>query len=353
VADHLRREIMKGTWLDEMPGAPALATALNVDHKTIIAAMEKLEQEGLLLSQGPGRCRKITLPQKRATNILNICILPYEEPEKERPLILELLHRIQEAGHRCSIASKSLPQLGMDTARIARYIKDKSVDLWIPMCASREVLEWFASSDTPAFALFGRRRGVNLGSIGPDKLPAISQVVQELVSLGHRRIVYLTRKERRLPNPGLPEQRFLDELKSAGIETGVYNLPDWEDNRQDLAACIDKLWQYTPPTALLIDECEFFVATLHHLAQKGITAPRDVSLVSIDSDPIFDWCQPEISQVRWDVKAVVQQSMLWIEQLSRGINRREVINTRAEFVKGSTIGPARGLKMKTGEVSPS
>ena len=115
-------------------------------------------------------------------------------------------------------------------------------------------------------------------------------------------------------------------------------MPDWEDNLDSFHACIDNLFQHTPPTALIIDESPFFIAASHHLAQSGLSAPRDVSLICQDHDPVFDWCQPPISHINWATEPLVAGTVEWINQFSRGNHQREAMYTEAIFVEGGTTG---------------
>ena len=41
--------------------------------------------------------------------------------------------------------------------------------------------------------------------------------------------------------------------------------------------------------ALIVDELRLFVATQQLLARKRLQVPEDVSLVSMASDPAFEW----------------------------------------------------------------
>ncbi|MDB4320903.1 hypothetical protein N9950_01075, partial [Akkermansiaceae bacterium] len=54
-----------------------------------------------------------------------------------------------------------------------------------------------------------------------------SEAVHRLIGLGHRRVVHICRGDRRKPNPGKSEQKFLEILASHGLPVGDYNLPDW------------------------------------------------------------------------------------------------------------------------------
>lgn len=67
--------------------------------------------------------------------------------------------------------------------------------------------------------------------------------------------------------------------------------------------------------------------------------PEDVSLVCTDADPSFDWCQPPISHIRWDIDPVVRRVVRWVGNVSAGKPDLRQTLTPAEFVPGGTIGP--------------
>jgi DNA-binding LacI/PurR family transcriptional regulator len=336
----LREQILRGVWRGEMPGAPTVATELEVDHRMAIAAFRLLENEGLLEPQGAGRRRRILLPENYSPPALRLRILSYEESDRQQFYVIDLLHQLIKEGHTAGFASKTLHELGMDVSRVTRFVEKTEADAWVVISGSREVLEWFARQPKPAFALAGRRRGIPIAGSGPDKVPAQREAVRRLIALGHRRIAMLSHEERRKPGPGFAERSFLEELQSLGIPTGPYNLPDWKDDIDDFHRCLGSLFRHTPPTALLIDEMPLFVAAQQHLAQLGILAPRDVSLICLDPDPAFAWCQPSVAHIHWEPLPLVRRIVRWADNVARGKDDRRQSFTKAEFVKGGTIGPA-------------
>jgi DNA-binding LacI/PurR family transcriptional regulator len=340
VAAYLRAELLRGTWQGEMPGAPTLAVELNVDHRIIIAAFGLLEMEGLLESQGAGRRRRIKQPEGYSPPALRVRILCYEDSDRQQFYVVDLLHRLMEMGHVAGIAPKTLQELGMDLTRVTRLVDKTNADAWVVFAGSREILEWFAKQPKPACAFAGRRRGIPIAGIGPDKAPALKIAMRRLVALGHRRIVMLAREERRKPNPGFFERVFLEELETHGIRTGSYNLPDWKDNVNEFHRCLDSLFRHTPPTALLIDAMPLFVAAQQHLAQLGILAPRDVSMICMDPDPAFAWCRPSVAHIHWDTAPLVRRITNWADNVARGKDDRRQSFTKAELVEGGTMGPA-------------
>jgi DNA-binding transcriptional regulator YhcF (GntR family) len=341
LAAYLRNEILRRRWIGSMPGMNQLAAEFGVDDKTVEVALRQLEHEGFLMAQGQGRRRLISTPSADATRSLRVAILLSEPEDRKVDYMVELQHMLADAGHVVFYPQATLRELGMDVARIARMVGKTPADAWVVVSASREVLEWFSKQPEPAIAFAGRARKVPIAVAGPDKLPALISIVRQLVAHGHQRIVLLVRTRRRLPEPGAFERAFLDELRAHGISASTYNLPHWEETIEDFHKRLESLFQLTPPTALIVDEAPFMLATLQFLLKWGLQVPQDVSLVCTDGDPTFAWCQPSMAHIHWDSRLVLQRVVRWAANVSRQKQDLRQTLTKAEFVPGGTIGPAR------------
>ena len=340
VAAHLRSEIERGHWIGNMPGVVWLAGELAVNHKTVEAAVRQLEQEGLLATQGARRCRVIVPPTGKTVRPLRVAILPYDPADSFLAYIVELQHALTDAGHTTVVTTKSLTELAMDPARIARIVKQTEADAWIIQSGSSEVLQWFTKQTTPALALFGRREGIPIAAAGPATEIAYATATRQLIVHGHRRIVLICRSERRKPTLGNSERTFLDELTAHSIPTSDYNMPDWEETTDGFQALLTSLFRVTPPTALIIGEGTFFAATLQFLARKGLRTPEQVSLICMDPDPSLVWCKPTIAYIRWDPAPVLRRIVQWASAVSKGRSNKIQTLTQSEFIPGGTIGPA-------------
>ncbi len=348
LADHLRSELTSGRWQGTMPGIMKLAGELGVSRDSVEAALVELEREGLLLAQGRGKGRTIVADGTGArTRPLRVAFLLYEASDAQLHYVVEVRHQLIEAGHHVVIAPRCLTDLRMEVPRVAKVVGKTAADAWVVLAGSREVLEWFAVQPTPALALFGRHRTVAIAAVGPSHLSAILTATQKLIELGHRRIVMLTRPERRIPQPGYTERTILDEMVKHGLSVGPYNLPDWDDTREGLHRCLDELYRFTPPTALIVDEAPILLATKQYLARRGITAPQQVSLVCCDPSPAFAWFEPPITHIRWDSRPLVHHIVRWVDGVARGKNARRKMLTKAEFIEAGTIGPVAGAKAGT------
>ena len=182
---------------------------------------------------------------------------------------------------------------------------------------------------------------VSIAAAGPDKASSFAAATGRLIGLGHRRITLVGRRQLRLPQPGLPVRAFLHELAAHGIPTGAFNLPDWEESKKGFVTLLDSLFGATPPTALILDETFLYNAAFHYLAKLGLRVPQDISLVCTDENTDFAWCEPSVAHISWDYRPVVRRVVRWAANVSHGKDDRRQTLTKAEFIEGGTIGPAK------------
>jgi DNA-binding LacI/PurR family transcriptional regulator len=344
VAAHLREEIRRGHWSSGMPGRQEVAESVGVSPQTAQAALLLLEKEGVLKSQGPGRPRRIDMRKISATDLpsLRIAILVYSASARQQDFMVGIKHELIEAGHSAFYAPWFMPQHGMNVGSMVRNLKRTKADAWIVLSGANPLLEWFVNNKVPAFSVFGRRRDLVIAGIGPDKGEAIAQATRRLIELGHRRIVFLTHTLQRLPEPGAVARSFLNELAAHGLESGPYNLPHWNEDTASLHLCLERLFQHTPPTALIADESALYVIVLQFLQKRRLRMPEDISLISTDWDRHFTWFSPAVSHIGWDMRPLVRRAVNWAANISRGKTDVRQTSIRAEFFEGGTIGPAPG-----------
>ena len=341
VAVHLRSGISSGRWTEIMPGRDSLATELGVSPRSVQKALMLLEKERLLEPQGKGKPYKINRAGADLDDKpIRVGLLVFDRADHHDDYVLELRHQLEDAGHISVVPREGLHELGMDVNRVAKLVRKASADAWVVVAGSRELLEWFIDKKIKVFALAGRRFSLPIAGTGPDKSKPYREVVHELATLGHRRIVLLVQRQLRLPEPSFFTRAFVNALEDAGVPTGQYNLPDWEDNAEGFQEILESLFRTTPPTALVLDEPFLFHAAYHFLAQKQLRVPQDVSLVCTDGSNDFFWCKPSVAHLSWDYQTVIRRIMKWVKNVARGKDDRRQTFTKAVYVRGGTVGPA-------------
>lgn len=340
---YLRELITSGELGEKMPGVRKLAGKLGVSSNTVTAAIEQLSVDNLLLPQGHGKRSKIATLGGMKKTTFRLAMLSYERADAEIDYVVEIQRRLREAGHIVIMADKSLMDLGMRVERIAKLVAQTEADAWLILSAPKHVLQWFVDQSLPAFALFGRFRQLPIPGTGLDKIPAFRAAIRRLVELGHRRIVLLQPDHNRKPTFARLVIESLEEMEKHGIKTGPYNIPDWEQSPAGLRRCLDALFAFSAPTAILFDRSNELLGAQIYLAHRGILAPRDVSLVC-DDDSAFDWCVPSISCIQWQSHSWVRQVVHWADCLANGKEYRIQRFTKATFVERGSIGPVPNEK---------
>jgi DNA-binding LacI/PurR family transcriptional regulator len=337
---HLKEEILSGRLKDTMPGIQHLVKSLGVNSLATANALQQLERDGLIISQGRRRKRLITPIQQAANSSMRIGFLHYDAQNELRHDSLLVRQALIDAGHTPIMAPKTMHDLSMSTERIKRIVESIEVDAWIIYAGSQETLQWFSEYKVPSFAIYGRLNSANIPGMGIRKLHIDEMLVDRLVELGHKRIVLIVREERRKPHCGRAEKIFLEHLEAHDIQTGPYNIPDWEETPAGLTQCLDKLLRHTPPTAILVCDPVLFHAVQVHLAHRGYKAPGDISLYCDDYTETFDWTTPSVAHLRWDYRPIIRRVLQWTENLSMGREDNKRSFTKAKFVDGDTIGIA-------------
>lgn len=341
VASYLHSLIMKGQWEKHLPGTPAISQETGIDRKTITAAIHLLEEQGIIRSRGMGKPRRIVIPERHRKKGLKVTLLVYEELDRTKPLIEAICRRLRRAGHTVNLSKRTLTSMQMDLSKVSRYMRENPSDVWIPMAASKEILEWMSKQSFATMALFGRRQHVDIAAVGPDKTAATKELTERLLSLGHRRIVLFSREERRHPTPGIVERVFLETLEAHGITSNnPYHLPEWTSNAEGFKICLDRLFTGTPPTALIVEESQFFFAALQQMASRSLSAPEDISIACTDDDPVFEMSHPRVTCIHWPNSPIVDHVVRWTREVSRRRLSRNQKLTEATVIEGGTIGPA-------------
>jgi len=248
------------------------------------------------------------------------------------------MEHLNQAGITADFAAKSLRDLNMDVDRVARFVERNPANAWIVAAGSREVLEWFSLQTMPAYAFFGVKAGLPMAGCGVRL--EVCPLIQRLAAWGHRRMVLLTREENVKPEPALFPRQFLDALKDEGIHAGSYNLPAWGWEPNGLHRCLESLFQVTAPTAIMVEEAPVFLAVRDHLARRGLIAPRDISLICLNPDVSFSWCDPQVTHFTYDYRSMIRRIVRWAKNAAQGKEDRRQTVTMARFIEGGTIGPA-------------
>ena len=343
-AGHLRERLRDTPAGTKIQGVIRLAAQLGVSKTTVRSALRMLEADGLLSLSDDGFSRIVNEHAIPNSRVFRIGILLYDalasENSTSQQLLLDLQDQLEKSGFVCFLSSFSQVELRHDAKRISRCVAKTPADAWVVVAGSFELLGWFVEQRIPCIAIAGRRRTYPIAAVSPDTLGSFLQVTRTLIGLGHRRIVFLCRKQLRFPEPGHVVKAFMEEMSAHGIPVSDYNVPDWEETREGMKILLNSLFRVTPPTAIIIANIQVIPALLQFLGNRRLTVPAQISLVASDDDPSFEWCDPEFSRIRWNSAPAIRRIVRWATAIHCGREDLKQVVYPSEFVEGGTIGPA-------------
>jgi DNA-binding LacI/PurR family transcriptional regulator len=352
VAAHLIAEIGKSRWAGRLPGVNRLAADLGVSRETVRAALLIVEQSGHLKSTGAGKPRVIVRDRPAppaARRGLRVALLLRERLDQEvnsafLNLILRLRHALEKAGHICISPPKSQDELGLSPPRIIRMVEQTEADAWVIATGSLELLEWFCRQPLPALAIGGRLRDLPIAGASTDHLETTRALFRRLIAMGHRRITWITERERRIPCLGKVERTLKDELEAKGIPFGEFNMPDWEETPEGLEKLLHKLFRLTPPTAIHTSEWATCVGVLSFLHRRGLRVPEDVSVITETTEVATLWHRPLIAHYLCDYSDLERRIMRWVAAVARGEKDLKQSYFQAGFEAGGSIAPPKSSR---------
>ena len=148
-----------------------------------------------------------------------------------------------------------------------------------------------------------------------DYAQGIDQAVQHLALLGHRRIGFASG-----PMPHLTNVRrrdaFLRSVKKIGLlaQNAPIFIGDHTFEGGTLAA-VHFLDMSAPPTAIVCSNDMMAVGVLRVMAERGVSVPRDMSVVGFDDIDLAEFVNPPLSSVRMSRRDLPQAAFKGLEQL--------------------------------------
>jgi LacI family transcriptional regulator len=344
VAERIRREIQAHTWVSLLPGERALTDTLRVSRKTLRKALALLQNHGVIenthgvrrrivLRAGPNAHPESTVGLITPDSLENLP--PYTTLWVNALRVLLLENRLR---HTIFVAHRIF-RPGPDKA-LARLVEQNPQACWVLTHSNEFIQKWFLNHSVPCVVAGSCSVGLRLPNIDLDYFAVCRHAAGAMLRRGHRRIAFVTDELQRMGDIE-SELGFLDGVRRSA-HSDVEPLVSRHDGTVSGALhIIERLFSLsTPPTALLIAKPAYYLTTIAFLAQRGLSVPRHVSLVSRDYDRFLSYLtpppacysfSPELYARRLFPLVVATMHGQPITQPSQRILPR--------FVMGSSLGP--------------
>ena len=139
---------------------------------------------------------------------------------------------------------------------------------------------------------------------------AVREATQYLIAQGHRRIGLIagphgfrSARERRLG--------FEEAMRDAGIPLPRSMIAEGNYTFESGLIAAERLLDVVPrPTAIFSCNDEMAAGVIHATCQRGMTVPRDLSVIGFDDTPIAAHMWPPLTTVRWPIASMARSAAL-------------------------------------------
>jgi DNA-binding LacI/PurR family transcriptional regulator len=233
--------------------------------------------------------------------------------EITNPFFPELIERFEQCavdgGYEVLIAST-----GYDPARTAvclRRMVERNVDGVAVMTfgAERPLLEELISRNVPLVFIDAGASLPGSTMLHVDYRQGIEQAVQHLAALGHRSIGFISGPLSQ-KSAVMRKDAFTAAMRGIGAAAGGRAMIEGDHTLEGGISAAQKLFRLaSPPTALICSNDMTAIGVLHHLYERGLNAPRDVSVVGFDDVRIAQFTLPPLTTVRMSCEDIARAAV--------------------------------------------
>lgn len=343
----LRRALQEGVWVERMPGERELSRQLNVSRPTLRAALEVLHAEGWVkVAQGRqrqivGRAKGAAVERLRTVGVLTP--LPLQEIP---PFALCWMDRLREllaqAGLQLEIHSGRRWYSRRPEKDLAALTQQAPAGAWLLLMTNERMQRWFMKSHLPAVLLGSTYPGIELSSVDFDYRAVCRHAAGQFLQRGHRRIVLLMESEE---GAGDRESAagFLEAFQTRTGRAAVPMIVHHAGTPESIRHHLQHLFSATEtPTAFLVARSMPALMTASELMRRGHRVPRDVAVISRDSDYFHEYFSPQLARYHADPEVHARRlSRIVCKMVTGDMSRSNCVRIMPRFFPGQSLGEVR------------
>lgn len=180
-------------------------------------------------------------------------------------------------------------------------------------------------------------------AISMDDARAASAATAHLLSLGHRRIGFITGSDEYALS-GARLEGYRAAMREAGLQDDSSLVARGDFTFASGAAATKRLLgQADPPTAIVASSDQMSLAALEIARSQGLQVPRDLSIVSFDDTPIVKFSVPPLTAIRQPIAPMTARAATLLIQAANGetVPDGPSVLPFELIVRGSTAPPGR------------
>jgi LacI family transcriptional regulator len=342
-ADTIRKAIRDGTWKDSVPSERRLCELLQISRPTVRTALHLLAKDGIIATRMGRRNRLISRSSPTPLRHSRVIGLVTPQPVSQMTFvayqgITVLRAHLTERGFATEILVCPAVGATAERRKVEEFVRRNRIFCCVLLSVSKQMQDWFSSQSMPALVLGSCHPDVKLPSLDIDYRSVCRHAAGTFLGHGHRRLGLV------VPDSGVAgdlasEQGFLEALaQRRGYGDARAVIVRHNGTARDLSARLDRLFDATAPTALLVAKPQHVFFVIIYLLKRGLSVPDTVSFIARDHDPLFETVSPPISHYRFEEEKYTHRlSRLMLKMVDQGYLPAEPNLIFPKFYKGGTV----------------
>jgi DNA-binding LacI/PurR family transcriptional regulator len=212
----------------------------------------------------------------------------------------------------------------LSIASMRNYLGNVKLDGYIFMYAEHnadDIAEILTARHTPCVFMYSGSHSPHVGRIECDDYAGIQSACEHLISLGHKRIMFISAKTEELDNFDVRQTAYADCVKRNHLP--YYVVLRGEYTKAGSYAALKKYVESGNelPTAIISANDKMAAGALKLLDDKGIRVPEDVSVIGFDDADIESNEDAGLSSIREPIPHMAKSCIDYIYDC---LNSREI-----------------------------
>ncbi len=324
--NRLRQLIISGRWQngERLPSETKLAQHLQISRSTVRIALQRIEVEGLI-TRVAGRGTFVSYDPATAleTRLVGFVTRSFHN-EIHQTLLSSVETELRSEGYNVvfSKASNNQEEVEVLTQLLADNVR--GIVLWanartIP--AQQEILLTYQEQGVPIVFIDRLVDGIEADYVGSENYAGSYALVNHLIALGHRHIVYLSHNISNLHPIEERYRGYQDVLSSHGLSyTDIWKITSPNSTaffETDLSALLDPqtphfntqiqnlIEEATPtPTAIVCANDALAILAMRAVRRMGLRVPHDISIVGFDDISLAAYLDTPLTTASQDAHAI-------------------------------------------------
>ncbi len=344
----------------KLPDEHMLADEFGISRKTLRNALDRLKKRKIVRSiKGKGTfiVESTSLTQINPTTMVGMIA-----PNFKQPMETAIVEGVREYLSGCDLdlilwSSEANPAIEAKYLKRAEQIGISGLIWWPHLPATNhEFVRTMVEDGFPMIMIDRSYPGIDTPVVEPDHYNGMKDAVKHLISLGHKKIGFVTGSaEQRdvVESIKLREQAYIDAMREAGLyiddrwmvalDPDMLRFADVQPSAMHMVAYepVHKLLvldKSIRPTAIVLLFDELAPGSLKAIKNEGLNVPEDISLVGFNDIPVARLLEVPLTTVRYPTRKVGRLAGELMEKLITGeqIERKKYLIETQLVIRSSS-----------------